>query len=71
MNAPQFGRRDTSTREDTIHERARTCLLVARDMKHGSTVLICRRVISALRMGQPPRLSDVRSVQMALREYFR
>jgi hypothetical protein len=64
-----FGAR--TPRDETIHERAFTCLLAARDLGNDALVVISARVISQIRTGQSPRLGDVRAITMALREMFR
>jgi hypothetical protein len=66
-----FGTREAVSREHTIAEMSYTCLQVARDMGHETTVLICQRVIAQLRTKQSPKLGDVRAIRMALSRYFR
>lgn len=67
----EFGTKPAVDRASAIREMAFTGLQLSRDLGCGSMGLICKRVLSALRMGRSPRLGDVRSIAQFTNAAFR
>jgi hypothetical protein len=69
MTGPTAG--GVSARARVIHDRALTCLQLARDLGDaGATVKICKEVIAQLRMGRIPTDGAVIHIQAYLRKAF-